>query len=128
MSNRELSAGQEFLFEKGLIKQRSSQRAKALACLACRWAKSEENNTPPRAYGYEIIKCAGFKSGALYPVLKHLEVAGVVQAEYENLDESEAGRPRRKYLTPAQTELGEEFKDLIEAPGQCQLEQHTPDA
>lgn len=127
MPNHELSAGQEFLFENDLIKRRSPQRAKALACLACRWAKSEENNTPPRTYGYEIVRCTGFKSGALHPILKHLEAVGVVQAEYENPDELEAVRPRRKYLTPVQTELGEEFKELIEAPEQCLLEQHTPD-
>ncbi len=127
MSNYELSSSQEFLWNNDLIKHRSSQRARALACLACRWAKSEENDIPPQAYGYEIIKCSGIKSGALYPILKHLETVGVIESEVEDIDEVEAERPKRKYLIPVQTELGRAFRGSMETPTQCSLEQ-TPNA
>jgi len=53
-------------------------------------------------YGLEIAKAAGLPSGSLYPILATLERAGWVGSAWEELDEHEAGRRRRRYyrLTP----------------------------
>lgn len=53
-------------------------------------------------YGLEISKAAGLPSGSLYPILARLERAGWVTSSWEEISQSEAGRPRRRYysLTP----------------------------
>ena len=53
-------------------------------------------------YGLEISKAAGLPSGSLYPILARLERDGWVTSDWEELDEHEAGRRRRRYyrLTP----------------------------
>jgi PadR family transcriptional regulator, regulatory protein PadR len=47
-------------------------------------------------YGLEIGKAAGLAGGSLYPLLLRLEQAGVLASDWENIDPSEAGRPRRR--------------------------------
>ena len=49
--------------------------------------------------GTEISKVTGLGSGTLYPLLAKLEKAGWLTAEWEVIDEREAGRPRRRYYT-----------------------------
>jgi PadR family transcriptional regulator, regulatory protein PadR len=53
-------------------------------------------------YGLEISKAAGLPSGSLYPMLAKLERIGWVASDWEQVDEHEVGRPRRRYyqLTP----------------------------
>jgi PadR family transcriptional regulator, regulatory protein PadR len=53
-------------------------------------------------YGLEIAKAAGLPGGSLYPALARLEREGWVTSAWEDLDEHEAGRRRRRYyrLTP----------------------------
>jgi PadR family transcriptional regulator PadR len=53
-------------------------------------------------YGLEIAKAAGLPSGSLYPMLANLERIGWVTSDWEQVDEHEVGRPRRRYyqLTP----------------------------
>jgi PadR family transcriptional regulator, regulatory protein PadR len=53
-------------------------------------------------YGLEISKAAGLPSGSLYPTLARLERDGWVTSDWEDLNEHEAGRRRRRYyrLTP----------------------------
>jgi DNA-binding PadR family transcriptional regulator len=53
-------------------------------------------------YGLEISKAAGLPSGSLHPTLARLERDGWVTSDWEDLDEHEAGRRRRRYyrLTP----------------------------
>jgi PadR family transcriptional regulator, regulatory protein PadR len=48
-------------------------------------------------YGLEISKAAGLPSGSLYPTLARLERDGWVTSDWEQLDEHEAGRRRRRY-------------------------------
>jgi DNA-binding PadR family transcriptional regulator len=62
------------------------------AVLASLLARPEE----PR-YGLEIANEAGLASGTIYPVLARLERMGWVTSEWENVDESRAARPRRRY-------------------------------
>jgi DNA-binding PadR family transcriptional regulator len=53
-------------------------------------------------YGLELSKAAGLASGSLYPILARLEQHGWVTSDWEQVDQHEAGRPRRRYyrLTP----------------------------
>jgi PadR family transcriptional regulator len=53
-------------------------------------------------YGLEIAKAAGLPGGSLYPILARIERDGWVTSNWEELDEHEAGRRRRRYyrLTP----------------------------
>jgi PadR family transcriptional regulator, regulatory protein PadR len=49
-----------------------------------------------KTYGLELSRETGLKGGTLYPILDRLEAEGWVQAEWEDVDPSEAGRPRRR--------------------------------
>ncbi|MFB0490208.1 PadR family transcriptional regulator PadR [Methylobacterium sp. OAE515] len=53
----------------------------------------------PRAdrSGAEISKATGVGAGTLYPMLARLEDAGWFESEWENINASEAGRPRRRF-------------------------------
>lgn len=61
---------------------------------------ASEPDTPQ--YGLEMTKKAGFAHGAIYPILARLELAGWVESDWEQIDESREGRRRRRYyqLTP----------------------------
>lgn len=47
--------------------------------------------------GAQISKAAKIGSGTLYPILARLESAGWIKGEWEDIDPSEAGRPRRRF-------------------------------
>lgn len=46
--------------------------------------------------GSDVAKETGLVSGTLYPILLRLEKSGWVSSEWEELDPSEAGRPRKR--------------------------------
>ncbi|HTX76877.1 MAG TPA: MarR family transcriptional regulator [Terracidiphilus sp.] len=46
--------------------------------------------------GADIAKATGISSGTLYPVLFRLEKAGWLESEWESVNPSEVGRPRRR--------------------------------
>jgi DNA-binding PadR family transcriptional regulator len=48
-------------------------------------------------YGLELAPATGLSSGTLYPILARLEEAGLVTSRWEDVDQSAAGRPRRRY-------------------------------
>lgn len=48
-------------------------------------------------YGYELMKATGLKSGTLYPILLRLEDAGWIESDWAATEESDTGRPRRRY-------------------------------
>jgi PadR family transcriptional regulator, regulatory protein PadR len=48
-------------------------------------------------YGLEISRESGLPTGSIYPILTRLETAGLVTSAWENIDESEQGRRRRRY-------------------------------
>ncbi len=60
--------------------------------LACLLDRSREG-----AYGLEIGTATGLASGTVHPILARLEGLGWVESEWEDIDASEAGRPRRRY-------------------------------
>src|SRR4051794_37357317 len=47
--------------------------------------------------GAEMSKATKVGSGTLYPMLARLEAAGWLTSEWEGIDPSEAGRPRRRF-------------------------------
>ena len=47
--------------------------------------------------GAEMSKATKVGSGTLYPMLARLEAAGWLTSEWEMIDPSEAGRPRRRF-------------------------------
>ncbi len=54
-----------------------------------------EQPLAPRS-GAEIAKETGVRSGTLYPLLARLEAAGWLVSEWEDIEPSEIGRPRRR--------------------------------
>lgn len=64
--------------------------------------------------GADISRDLGIASGTLYPILYRLEGVGWLESEWESIDPSEEGRPRKRFyrLTPigrqkAKAALGE---------------------
>lgn len=47
-------------------------------------------------YGLGMAEEADLKSGTLYPILRRLTDAGWLERKWEDVDPSEAGRPRRR--------------------------------
>jgi len=47
--------------------------------------------------GAEMSKATKVGSGTLYPMLARLETAGWLSSEWESINPSEAGRPRRRF-------------------------------
>jgi|ERR1700722_5096518 len=48
-------------------------------------------------YGMQIAEGTGIKSGVLYPILTRLESDGLIEGQWEDIDESAAGRRRRRW-------------------------------
>jgi PadR family transcriptional regulator len=70
--------------------------------------------------GAYISKTLKIGSGTLYPLLQRLENAGWLKSEWEQLDPSKAGRPRRRYykLTgEGQKQAAQALAELQTAPG-----------
>ena len=50
-------------------------------------------------YGLEIAQAAGLRSGSLYPILARLEREGWATSDWEQVNQRQVGRPRRRYYT-----------------------------
>ncbi|GIG59860.1 hypothetical protein Lfu02_42320 [Longispora fulva] len=75
-------------------------------------------------YGLDLIHVTGLPSGTLYPILVRLQRAGWVDAAWEQVDPSEAGRPPRRYyqltaqgVADARHELAALHSQLYRATG-----------
>jgi DNA-binding PadR family transcriptional regulator len=73
--------------------------------------------------GADIAKQTGLPSGTLYPILMRLESAKWLKSEWEKIDPSEEGRPRKRIYE--MTSLGESqsraaFALLVPASGRLQ--------
>ena len=68
-------------------------------------------------YGLELGACTGLASGTIHPVLARLEGAGWVESEWEEIDPSSVGRPRRRFyrLTVAGVEQASAALDVVAA-------------
>jgi PadR family transcriptional regulator len=53
-------------------------------------------------YGLEICKAVGLAPGTVHPILYKFEEIGWLESRFEEIDPSDAGRPRRRFyrLTP----------------------------
>lgn len=84
-------------------------------------------------YGYELMRCTGYPSGKLYPILARLESAGWLTKERESIDPAEAGRPARTTyritgagLQQARLELATLHAQLVARPDAGPLANPTP--
>ena len=51
-------------------------------------------------YGFEIMRAAHLPSGTVYPLLRRLEAAGLVESRWEDATRAhDEGRPPRRYYT-----------------------------
>lgn len=50
-------------------------------------------------YGLEFVDGTGLPPGTIYPILARLEGAEWIGSRWEEIDQHEAGRPRRRYYT-----------------------------
>jgi PadR family transcriptional regulator PadR len=48
-------------------------------------------------YGIALIQRTRVQAGTLYPILSRLEKDGLVEGQWEDIDEAAAGRRRRRY-------------------------------
>lgn len=65
--------------------------------------------------GAAISKATGIGSGTMYPLLQRLEMASWIKGEWEDVDPSEIGRPKRrlyKLTGLGQNEARRELADL----------------
>ncbi len=53
-------------------------------------------NPTEQLSGADVHLCCGIASGTLYPILLRLESAGWFVSQWESIDPSSAGRPRRR--------------------------------
>lgn len=74
-------------------------------------------------YGLDIMQVTGYPSGTVYPILSRLHQAGWLDAHWEDIDPSAAGRPARRWfrlsadgLVTARTELAA-YRQRTAAPG-----------
>lgn len=60
------------------------------------------NDPTAEKYGLEICKTVGYPAGTVHPLLYKFEELGWLESRFEDIDPSDAGRPRRRYyrLTP----------------------------
>jgi PadR family transcriptional regulator, regulatory protein PadR len=62
-------------------------------------------NPTEQLSGAEVRQRCGMASGTLYPILLRLEAAGWFASQWENIDPSIAGRPRRRLYRLTSTGL-----------------------
>jgi PadR family transcriptional regulator, regulatory protein PadR len=69
-------------------------------------------------YGLGICEIAGLPGGTIYPILARLELAGWLESAWEDIDESKAGRRRRRFyrLTPNGIERARLAFDKVRQP------------
>lgn len=48
-------------------------------------------------YGLQISRQSAMAPGSVYPILARLEKLGWISSQWEEIDESREGRPRRRY-------------------------------
>jgi len=50
-----------------------------------------------QTYGFEIIDATGLPSGTVYPALRRMESAGLIESGWDHKAAQESGGPPRKY-------------------------------
>lgn len=69
-------------------------------------------------YGLEIGRAADLAPGTVQPILHKFEEIGWLESRFEEIDPSDAGRPRRRYyrLTPDGAELARDALARVHKP------------
>jgi PadR family transcriptional regulator len=69
-------------------------------------------------YGLEICKAVGYPAGTVHPLLYKFEDLGWLESRFEEIDPSDAGRPRRRYyrLTPDGAEFARDALARVREP------------
>jgi PadR family transcriptional regulator, regulatory protein PadR len=62
--------------------------------------------------GAEISKITKLGSGTMYPLLQRLEIAKWIEGEWENVDPSEVGRPKRRLYKLTRSGQAAAIKEL----------------
>jgi DNA-binding PadR family transcriptional regulator len=75
-------------------------------------------------YGLEICKAVGFAAGTVHPLLYKFEELGWLESRFEEIDPSDAGRPRRRYyrLTPNGAEFARDALARADKPRRQQVQ------
>jgi DNA-binding PadR family transcriptional regulator len=76
----------------------------------------------PWVYGMQLLAATGLKSGTLYPLLDRLEMDHLVTSAWEEIDESAAGRRKRRYYSLTATgraaiTAAEHVQTVLSIPG-----------
>lgn len=70
---------------------------------------------PKEAFsGAQISKITKLGSGTLYPLLQRLAVAGWIVGDWENIDPSEVGRPKRRLYRLTRSGQAAALKELAQ--------------
>ena len=69
----------------------------------------------PGSSGADVCKVTSLPSGTVYPILVRLEDAGWLRSQWENVDPSVAGRPRKRFYTLSAEGVSEAKKGASEA-------------
>jgi DNA-binding PadR family transcriptional regulator len=64
--------------------------------------------------GAAISKLTKLGSGTMYPLLQRLEIAGWIEGEWETVDPSEVGRPKRRFYKLTRSGQAEAVKVFAE--------------
>lgn len=69
-------------------------------------------------YGLEICKAVDLVAGTVHPILYKFEALGWLESRFEEIDPSDAGRPRRRYyrLTPDGAEFARDALARVHKP------------
>jgi DNA-binding PadR family transcriptional regulator len=71
-------------------------------------------NPRQRRSGAEISKITRLGSGTLYPLLQRLEIAKWIEGDWENVEPSEVGRPKRRLYKLTQSGQVAATKELAQ--------------
>lgn len=74
-------------------------------------------------YGLELCKAVELAPGTVHPILYRFEEIGWLESRFEEIDPSDAGRPRRRYyrLTPDGAELARDALARVHKPQRQQV-------
>lgn len=71
--------------------------------------------------GVDVRKSIGLASGTLYPILMRFEQAGWLKSRWEDIDPSEAGRPRKRLYKITAAGQRKESELLMPSFGSVQI-------
>jgi DNA-binding MarR family transcriptional regulator len=111
----------DFLLDQELIGRLHTATARLIWCMGCQMLRNEAAGAEPVAVLHDIIDCTGLASGTATPIVNRLVSTGVVESGLEEGDPKVLGRPLRRIITVADTEMGRAFRRHLAYPAICPL-------